>query len=161
MIGCVSRNGQCSTAAFSPGGRWTIDSSEMSLLGHARAMVAKAPGGRARCEADVVAALVGAHRRRSCTAAEPGGRRPKAGRRLQPGRRDVGDVAEHGRGRRGAAGAGTDEQHLAQNVGVDRHRVGDAVDLRDGGGSVGTMVGCTRCSMPVSVRSATPSSLMR
>jgi len=25
----------------------------------------------------------------------------------------------------------------------------------------GTMVGCTRCSMPLSVREATPSSLMR
>jgi hypothetical protein len=34
------------------------------------------------------------------------------------------------------------------DVGVDRHRVGDAHHLRDGGG-LGTMVGCTRCSMPL------------
>ena len=36
-------------------------------------------------------------------------------------------------GRRGgiAAGAGTGQQQLAQNVGLDRHRVGDAMHLRD------------------------------
>ena len=75
-------------------------------------------------------------------------RRGQAEGRPSGAARDVGDVGDDGGGGGVAAGAGADQRQLAHRVGIDGDGVGHAHHLRDGE-DFGTMVGWTRCSMPV------------
>src|ERR1700722_2102286 len=84
----------------------------------------------ARQQPDVIAAFVMLHRR---LAYRRHARSRAAERRRTDPTGDIGEVGHHGGSRRHAAGAGTDQRDRRQALGIDRHRIGHAHDLRDGG----------------------------
>src|ERR1700689_4128097 len=88
--------------------------------------------GRARPVAgeqpDVIAAFVMLHRR---LAHRRHARGWATERRRAHTAGDIGKIGHHGGSRRHAAGAGTDQGDRRQALGIDRHRIGHAHDLRD------------------------------
>src|SRR3984957_15539985 len=84
----------------------------------------------ARQKPDVITAFMVLHRRLAY--------RGHAGSRAAERRRahaagDIRQIGHHGGSRRHAAGAGADQRDRREPFGIDRHRVGHAHDLRDGG----------------------------